>query len=225
MFPRRLSVLLTTLLLLWGCGKSNNDNCPGLCPDETVMPTMTISTGDGSASIASAKIVGGPCAYLLIHSAGEVGAPTTYAAVQVTYNGPRDIPPMCIVELTSRSGQVETIAPQVKSREDQTNCCPYGTCCSQDGAVTAKRYHLEFDPATQTVSFPPAPDGGFVSDAADDRQDAPAAEEAHDSLAVDTSGFDLGGVDSEIDGATVDVADIDAAGVDATDEIDLAADS
>jgi hypothetical protein len=224
MFPRWLSVPLTTLLLLGGCGKSNNDNCPGLCPDETLMPTMTISTADGSATIASAKIVGGPCTYLLLHSAGEVGVPTSYAAVRVTYHGPRDIPPLCIIELTSQWGQVEAIAPQVKSRAYQQPCCPYGTCCPKADALPSQRYHLEFEPTTETVAFPPAPDGGFIRDAGDALEDAPNPGDAPEALDTGTSGLDLGGVDSELDGA-VDLADVDAAGVDAAAELDLAADA
>ena len=201
MFPRSLFIRLTALLLLVGCGKGDN-NCPGLCPSENVPPTMTISTADGEASIASAKVRNSPCTVMLTHSAGEVGVPTGYATVQVTYNGPRDNPPLCIVELTSLWGEVEVLAPQAKSRLYQQTCCPYGTCCAKESVVT-QQYHLAFDPATQTVSFAPAPDGGVGNDA---NTQTPDAVPPLDVLDQDASG-------------------IDAESVDVADEFDLAIDA
>jgi hypothetical protein len=223
MFLRRFCGPLTALLLLVGCGK-NNDNCPGLCPSETLSPTMVLSTADGAPSIASAKVYNSPCTAMLTHSAGEVGVPTGYAAVQVTYNGPKDNPPLCIVELTSLWGDVQVFAPQVKASPYQQTCCPYGTCCAKSSEVT-QRVHLAFDPATQTVSFEPAPDGGMGSDAGDAGAETMDAEQGLDGLAPDTAELDLGGVDAEIDAANSDVVDIDAGSVDGADPIDLAIDA
>jgi len=207
---------LTATWLAFGCGKGD-DNCPGLCPDETLMPTMTIRAADGAASIASAKVVGGPCTAMLLRSAGEVGVPTSYSEIQVTYDGPREISPLCIVEVTSRWGQVEAIAPQVKSRAYTQTCCPYGTCCPKTEDALTQRYHLEFDPKTQTISFPPPPDGGAGDDAAD-AGDAPANA---DLLDRDASDVDVGTIDS----LSVDVQELDASAVDEADEMDLAIDS
>ena len=214
-----------TMLLLSSCGK-NNDNCPGLCPDETIFPTVTISTADGSASIASARILSGPCTHLLIHSSGEVGMPTTYAAVQVTYNGPRDAPqPLCLVELTSQFGQIEVVTAQVTSRFYRQTCCLYGACCPTTSEVT-EHYHVEFDEPTLTVSFPPPPDGGAAEDAADvaavddsdTGQDSPSATDVTD---VNPSSIDLAGVDSQ----ALDLPAADGATVDSPEQIDLTSSS
>jgi hypothetical protein len=221
MGPRTIAVYLAAMLLLSACGGSD-DNCPGLCPDETVQPTMTISTDDGSASIASAKILTGPCAYLLIRSAGEVGMPTGYAAAQVTYGGPRDVSTACQVELTSRFGQTVVIAAQVTSGAYQQTCCPYGTCCPKASTVT-QHYHLEFAPQAQTVSFP-RPDGGVGDDAADAAVDAfDAALDGPGQLDLNDanrSGIDLASLDSPslespaLDGPTVDSPGLESPGFD-----------
>jgi hypothetical protein len=209
--------VMMTMLLLSGCGKTN-DNCPGLCPDETIFPTMTISTADGSASIASARILSGPCTHLLIHSSGEVGMPTTYAAVQVTYNGPRDAPlPLCLVELTSQLGQIEVITAQVTSRFYRQTCCLYGACCPTTSEVT-EHYHVEFEAPTLTVSFPPPPDGGAAEDAASDDSDtASDSPSAMDVADVNPSNIDLVGTDSQ----ALDLPAADEATVDSAEPLDL----
>jgi hypothetical protein len=179
---------------------------------------MTITTADGAASIATAKVVSGPCTAILLRSEGEAGLPTSYAQIQVSYHWPTEIPPLCIVDVSSRYGQVESVAVQVKSKSYAQACCPYGTCCPKTQDALTQSYHMEFEPKAQTVSFPPPPDGGTNDDASDAR-DAPATD-------------DLGNVDSDhIDGVTLDVSpldsslsdtdDLDAATVDVADEIDL----
>jgi hypothetical protein len=235
MFLRRMILPLTATWIALGCGKSD-DNCPGLCPNEAVLPTMTISTADGAASIASAHVLGGPCTAMVLRSAGEAGVPTSYAQVQVTYDGPRDLPPLCIVEIKSRYGQIEAIAPQVKSQPYTTTCCPYGTCCPKTNDALTQRYHLEFDPPTQTVSFPPPPDGGAGDDAADAADVAAEAGTRDASLDLDRASVDADGVDTDradtgaVDGDSVDVAgllapDLDAMTVDAADGMDQAIDA
>lgn len=214
-----LPILATWLAL--GCSK-NEDYCPGLCSDETGMPSMTISSADGAASIASAKVVSGPCTAMVLHSEGEVGVPTSYAQVQVIYSWPTDVPPLCIVEVTSRFGQIESVALQVKSRAYTPVCCPYGTCCPKTEDALAQRYHMEFDPKTQTVSFPPPPDGGADHDAAD-AMDAPSRDDAQE---LDASSIDAGVIDgSARDAGTADADDLDTAVVDVADGVDLPTDT
>jgi hypothetical protein len=224
MFLRRMILPLTATWLALGCGKDDG-NCPGLCPNEAVLPTITVSAADGAASIASAKVLSGPCTAMVLHSAGEVGVPTSYAQVQVTYDGARDILPLCTVEITSRYGQVEAISVQVKSREYTQTCCPYGTCCPKTDDALRQRYHLAFDPNTQTVSFPPPPDGGTQDDAADAAADA---EDSRDlgSSSVDAGSVDAGDLDADgVDAAPLDGVDLDASAIDAADQMDLAIDA
>jgi hypothetical protein len=204
-----------------GCSK-NEDNCPGLCPDENATPTMTIRAADGAASIASAKVVSGPCTAILLRSEGEVGVPTSYAEVQVSYHWPTDIPPLCIVDVTSRYGQVESVSVQAKSKAYAQPCCPYGTCCPKTQDALTQRYHMDFDPKVETVSFPPPPDGGMNSDAKD-ANDAPANDDSQgiDSASIDGAALEV----SALDASTYDADDLDSAAVDVADEMDLATDT
>jgi len=225
MLARRKLIHATALLLLSACSKTS-DNCPGLCPDENIPPTMTISTSDGSPSIASAKVVSGPCAHLLIHSSGEVGVPTTYAAVQVIYNGPSDLTPLCVVELTSQYGDVEAITAEVTSRPYQQTCCPYATCCPAEGTVS-NHHHVEFVHPTDTVTFAPPPDGGTPDgeddaavDALDVGPDAVAPLDSDDSIDGGSSSVDL----TEIDSALIDAVGLEGA-EDSPAPVDLASGS
>jgi hypothetical protein len=214
------------MLAAWlasGCSK-NEDNCPGLCPDETATPTMTIKAADGAASIASAKVVSGPCTAILLRSEGEVGVPSSYAEVQVSYHWPTNIPPLCIVEVTSKYGQVESVSVQAKSKAYAQPCCPYGTCCPKTQDALTERYHMEFDPKVATVSFPPPPDGGTYSDAHSDANDAPATD---NSQGMDSLGLDGAPADgAALDAAQFDADDLDTAAedvsIDVSDELDLA---
>jgi hypothetical protein len=224
MFPPRLMVMLAATIFVVGCDKSE-DNCPGQCADESVLPSMTIVTVDGAASIASANVLSGPCTKLLSHSEGEVGVPTGYAAVQVIYDPTSatlaqsgGTPPMCIIELKSLWGDVEAVSTQVTAKPYQKACCPYGTCCPKTQDALTQRYHLDFDQPTQIVSFLPGPDGG-APDAADAAQ-TPVDAETIDSSAIDTAGVDGLVADAEaFDGPGVDTAAIDLA------ELDVAAGS
>lgn len=224
MLLRRLILPCLPALATWmvsGCSK-NEDNCPGLCPSETATPTMTIRAADGAASIASAKVVSGPCTALLLRSEGEVGVPTSYAEVQVSYHWPTNVPPLCIVELTSRYGQVESVSVQAKSKAYAQACCPYGTCCPKTQDALTQRYRMEFEPKEQTVSFPPPPDGGTNNDASD-ANDAPASE---DVLGIDSASIDGAALDvSELDTSPSDADDLDVASVDVSDGMDLATDT
>jgi hypothetical protein len=183
---------------------------------------MTISTADGAASIARAQVKGGPCTTLLIRSAGEAGIPTSYGAVQVTYNGPYDQSPLplCIVDVTSILGQTEGLSIEVTSREHEQACCPYGTCCPKESLVT-RNYRVEFKEPTQTISFPPPPDGGLDDVASDAAQLAP--EVGDDTRLPD---LDAAGVDgTDIDATGLDTLEIDAPTIDSTQELDLAVDA
>ena len=204
MLPLRLpSVLaMAAIWLTAGCG-SKGGGCPGMCPDEPWPPTMTITTADGTASIASATVANGPCAVLLFESAGEVGVPESYAAVRVSYSGPRDIPPICVIELTSVSGGIEDLGVHITSSASQEICCPYGACCPDTDAATVL-YHVVFDPAAVTVSFPPAPDGGTADDGADASTGAPEVAADVSAPPIDEMAMDLGE-----DGAGADVAALD----------------
>lgn len=156
------------------CG-SNSGYCPGLCPVESTFPTMTIEVDGGMATIASAEIVSGPCSRLLVHSAGEAGAPTGYAAAQITYNGPSDTPPLCLIKLTSLFGDTAVVTASLSATSYQQPCCPFGSCCAKTSATTL-HHRVVFDQPMQTVSFPIPPatqlDGG-VEDAALDAQVPP----------------------------------------------------
>lgn len=228
MFPRRLTIPLTATWLALGCGKSD-DNCPGQCPDESVLPSMTIVTADSAPSIASA-MVSGPCTRILTHSAGEVGVPTGYAAVQVSYqpqaaaleqsNG---VAPLCTVQVTSLWGDVETISAQVTVKAYETACCPYGTCCPKTMDALTRRYHLAFDTPTQTVAFLPAPDGGD-SDAADaPPSDAEGVEASTVDGSLDATVLDLSALDAPDDGTGSQDLDgiLEAGALDVADLIDL----
>lgn len=226
MFLRRLMLPLTATCVALGCS-GESAHCPGMCSDETAIPTMTIEADDRAASIASARVVSGPCTAILLQSEGEAGVPTSYARVQVTYHWPTDVPPLCIVELSSRSGQVESVAVQVKAKAYTQACCPYGTCCAKTQDALTQRYRMEFEQRTVTVSFPPPPDGGIRDDAADldaaDANDAPAKDDSQsaDATDLDGDGLDVAPFDSSAaDGGTPEVAPIDVA-----DGFDLATDT
>jgi hypothetical protein len=123
---------------------------------------MTIEVAGGAASIASAEIANGPCARLLIHSAVEAGAPAGYAAAQITYNGPFDIPPLCVIKLTSLDGATVVVATSVTATSSQSPCCPYGSCCQESSAISL-HHRVVFDQPVQTISFPGTIDGGLDS--------------------------------------------------------------
>ncbi len=133
---------------------------------ENIYPTMTIEVADGTASIGNAQVTSGPCAHLLVQSAGEAGAAAGYAAVQVTYSGPSDHPPPCSIELTSQGGETVVVTASVSATSYQEPCCPYGSCCPKASAISLHE-HVVFDQPVQTVSFPGPPDGGAEGDTAD----------------------------------------------------------
>ncbi len=224
MCPRWIILPVATTMLFCACGGSD-DNCPGLCPDESAVPTMTISTDDGSASIASAKILNGPCTYLLLRSSGEAGMPTHYAEVRLIYSGPRATSSECQVELTSRFGQTAVITAELAVRVSQQTCCPYGTCCPAADTV-AQLHHAEFVPPTQSVSFPAPPDAGTGDGAVDAALDA-AADVAGDgpnqSEAIDAnpSGVDL----AQVDSPSLESGALDGAMADGPEPFDLASGS
>jgi hypothetical protein len=189
--------------VLFAAGCNSNGYCPGLCPMEDVYPTMTIEVADGTASIANARVASGPCAHLLVQSAGEAGATTGYAAVQVTYSGPSDHPPLCLIELTSQDGETVVVTASVSATSYQKPCCPYGSCCPKASAISLHD-HVVFDQPVQTISFPGPPDGGMKGDAA-------SATQAVDGETVDSTG--------EIDGGAIDAAETDI--VDAATPVDV----
>ena len=125
----------------------------------------------GTAAVASAQVVSGPCAHLLVGSAGEAGVATGYAAVQVTYNGSVDIPPLCLVELTSLDGQTVIVTTPVTATTFQQPCCPYGSCCSKSSAISL-HHQVVFDQPVQTISFPTPPDQGLDGGGPDAALDA-----------------------------------------------------
>jgi hypothetical protein len=172
-----LTLLIGGLFFAAACG-SNSGYCPGLCPVDSTFPTMTMEVAGGAATIASAEIVSGPCTRLLVHSAGEAGAPSSYAATQITYHGPSDMPPLCLVKLTSLYGDTSVIPASVTTTRYEQPCCPYGSCCPKASAITL-HHRVVFDQPVQTVSFPipPSPqlDGGIENatlDAAGPASDA-----------------------------------------------------
>jgi hypothetical protein len=162
-------VLIGVFFFTAACG-NDSGYCPGLCPVDRTFPTMTIEVAGGAATIASSEIVSGPCTRLLVHSAGEAGAPAGYAAAQITYNGPSDIPPLCLVKLTSLYGDTSVVTASVSATSYEQPCCPYGSCCPKASAIT-QHLRVVFDQPVQTVSFPipPSPqlDGGVEDTALD----------------------------------------------------------
>ena len=176
--------MLTGTLTTVGCDGSDK-YCPGLCPIDSIHPTMTIEVADDVSALTRAEIVSDPCSRLLLHSAGEAGMPTGYAAVQITYNGPVDIPPLCLVELTSLDGQTVVVTTSVTVSQYEQPCCPGGGCCPKTSAVSLHK-QVVFDQPVQTVGFPipPGLDGGATDAALDE-----AAESAADA----EQGLDLAG--------------------------------
>jgi hypothetical protein len=206
MYLRWNFALLTGGLLATSCG-SSSDNCPGLCPTDSIHPTMTIEVADGTASIASAEVGNGPCASLLIHSAGEVGVPTGYAAVQVTYNGSTISPaPLCVINVTSLAGDSTSVTTQPTIGAYDQPCCPYGSCCSKNGVISLHP-RVTYDQPVQTFSFPARLDGGTE----DGLVDVPHPIE--DGV--------IDGAQGAVDGGPVDASDeIDGGLVDAGNEVD-----
>jgi hypothetical protein len=200
-------VLLAGAVATVNCSNGSND-CPGLCPVETIHPTMTIQVDGGVAAVASAKVVSGPCSHLLVHSAGEAGASASYAAVEVTYNGAVDIPPLCLVELTSLDGQTVVVTTSVTVSTSQLPCCPHGSCCSKSSVVSL-HHQVVFDQPVQSISFPPAPDQGL---------DGGAAGAALDTEASTHDASDRNSAEDIPENAAKDAAE-DAARDEATAEI------
>ena len=170
MYLRWQFAVLTGVFLFAVACNNDSEPCPGLCPVESTFPTMTIEVAGGAAIIASTEIISGPCARLLVHSAGEAGTQTGYAAAQITYNGPADIPPLCLVKLTSLFGGATVVTASVAASTYQQPCCPIGSCCPQASAITL-HHRVVFDQPVQTISFllPPGPnlDGGDLDTALD----------------------------------------------------------
>ncbi|HEY5281452.1 MAG TPA: hypothetical protein VIM14_01565 [Polyangia bacterium] len=201
MYLRWSFALLSWALLATSCG-GDSDNCPDICPMDSIHPTMTIEVADGTASIASAEVGNGPCASLLIHSAGEVGVPTGYAAVQVTYNGSTSSPPpLCVIKVTSLAGDSTSVTTQPTLGTYEQPCCPYGSCCSKTSVISLHP-RVTYDQPVQTFSFPSRPDGGTV----DVLVDVPAPIED--------------GVIDGAQGAIDDASEIDGGLVDAGNEVD-----
>ena len=198
---------LTGALMAIACSSGSTAYCPGLCPTESIFPTMTIDVAGGEASIASAEVASGPCARLLIHSAGEAGAPSGYAAAQITYNGPSDIPPLCVIKLTSLDGTTVVVATSVTATSNQSPCCPYGSCCQESSAILL-HHRVMFDQPVQTISFPGTIDGGLDGGADDAAQNVPQAAE---SGGVDSAeAFDAGLLDAADESALDSETAIDA---------------
>ena len=170
------------VLLATACGDKGG-YCPGLCPTDSTFPTRTIEVDDGSATIASAEVVGGPCSHLLLRSEGEAGAPTGYAAAQITYYGPAENPATCQVKLTSLFGDTSVVTMRAIATSYEAACCPLGSCCVQTSAITIHK-RVVFDQPAQTISFPtPSVDGGAVDAASD------APGNAGDNT-IDADGYD-----------------------------------
>jgi hypothetical protein len=196
----RLNVGWTVLLgmsMALAC-KASDGYCPGLCAIDNLFPTMTVETADGRASIATAKIVSGPCVQLLAHSAGDAGVIDGYASVQVTYNGPVDsVPPLCLVEITSIYGEKTVITGEIAISTYQQACCPHDRCCMQETALSV-HHRVDFKQPLQTVSLQVPEDAGSV--------------EGYDgSQSVDADQVDASPVDAEpIDAGTIDASPVDA---------------
>ena len=197
----RVAIFTAALLLAAGCG-GGDSYCPGRCTVDTTHPTMTIEVAGGAALLASARIVGGPCSSLLVRSSGEAGAPTGYAAVQVTYNGTTTSPlPLCLIEVTSLDGQVTDVTAEATATSLQQACCPTQACCAKNQAVTI-HHAVAFTKPVQTVTFEPV-DGGALD----------AGAQLDSGTAVDTNGDDApiastsdtsGSADEDIEAAPVD---------------------
>jgi len=201
---------LTGALLALACSSGTTTYCPGLCPAEDTFPTMTIEVAGGAASIASVEVANGPCAHLLIHSEGEAGAPSGYAAAQITYNGPSDIPPLCVIKVTSLDGATVIVATSVTATSNESPCCPYGSCCQESSAISL-HHHVVFDQPVQTISFPGTFDGGVDGSADDVAQDVPQAAESgglDSGEAIDAGPFDAAD-ESALAGATAIDASLD----------------
>jgi hypothetical protein len=181
----QFAVLTGVFFSTAACG-SNGGYCPGLCPVESTLPTMTIEVAGGAATIASAEIISGPCARLLVQSAGEAGIQPGYAAAQITYNGSVDIPPLCLVQLTSLYGDITVVTASSTASSYQQPCCPTGTCCPKPSAITL-HHRVVFDQPVQTIAFPippgPSLDGG-------DRDAALDAESSALDAGLDASAID-----------------------------------
>lgn len=171
---------------------------------------MTIEVAGGDAAITSAEVISGPCSHLLVHSATEAGATMGYAAAQVTYNGPSDIPPLCLIKLTSLDGETIVVTTSVTATSYQQPCCPVGSCCAKTSAISL-HHHVVFDQPVLTILFPGTIGGGLDGGAADTVQDVPQA--------METSGIDLA---ESIDAGPVDAADESA--LDAESPIDASLD-
>jgi len=142
---------------------------------------MTINVSGGTAAIANAEIISGPCSYLLIHSAGEAGAQHSYAATQITYTGPSDTPPPCMIRLTSLYGDSAMVTASLSTTDYEKPCCPTGSCCAQTGTTTLHQ-RVVFDQPTQTISFPiPSGLDGGADDAALDAEGNLGDAETYDS--------------------------------------------
>lgn len=169
----RWNVAVIAVAIFTATCSSSSGYCPGICPGESTFPTMSIAVDGGTASIASAEIISGPCTYLLTHSAGEAGAQPSYAGAQVTYNGPSETPPQCQIKLTSLDGEPIIVTASVTATSYQQPCCPYGRCCTQTSAITV-HHRVVFDQPAQTISFPNPPaqdlDGGAVDAALDAKE-------------------------------------------------------
>ena len=209
MYLRWNFVLLTGLFFATSCG-SSSDDCPGLCPTDSIHPTMTIEVEDGTASVASARIVSGPCAHLLIRSNGEAGPATGYAAVQITYNGSVDPPPpLCMVDVTSLNGDTVRVQMQVTMNSYEQPCCPFGSCCPKTNVISHHN-RVVFDEPAPTIIFPTPSDGGG-GDLPQGTNDSSVVNEANgtDSGTMDASDETGGGfVDkgNEVDGGFIDAS-------------------
>lgn len=191
-----------------GCSSSSSNDCPGLCPVESIHPTMTIQVDQvdgGTAAVASAQVVSGPCAHLLVRSAGEAGVATGYAAVQVTYNGSVDVPPLCLVELTSLDGQTVIVTTSVTASTFQQPCCPNGSCCSKSSAASL-HHQVVFDQPVQTISFPTPPNQGLDGGGPDAALDAVGNTIGAGDLDSAKDIPEDAAEDATIDGATLEIA-------------------
>jgi len=170
MFLRCSFALLTAVFFFTTACGSKSDHCPGLCPPDSTFPTMAIEVTGGAATIASAEIMSGACARLMVRSEGEAGAPKGYAAAQVTYNGTIDVPAPCLIKLTSLFGDTAVVTASLTASGYQQACCPVGSCCPQASAIMLHA-RVVFDQPVQTISFPippgPSLDGGELDAALD----------------------------------------------------------
>lgn len=205
--------IFTGALVSASCG-GDSGYCPGLCSLDRTHPTMTIEVAGGAAVLASAEVVGGPCSRLLVRSSGEAGAPTGYAAVQVTYNGPTTNPlPMCIVRVTALDGQQLDVNAEAGAASSQQACCPAGTCCPKAQAVKIHQT-VTFAQVVKTISFA-AIDGGAIDGGLDGGTGDSSMLEADGSDGALLDG--RGEIDAEIADATgIDRSEIDGSEIDAS---------